>query len=376
MKIAQISPYDFEHPGGVAEHILHLRDEFQRQGHEVTILAPHSEGGIVKREGFFGVGRTVTIPGNGSKVRLTFDVTLYAQVKALMLREQFDVVHLHEPLVPVLPYMVLLNSRAVNVGTFHAFRESNAWYAAFKPYMSFVMNRLDWRIAVSPPAREVVSQYFEGQFDIVPNGIDPTKYEGIEPLPFSSDETLRILFVGRFNESRKGFKYLLRAMPQVRRLFPSAKLVVVGNGDPARFQGTIDQYGVTGVEFVGFVPTEELPRYYASCDVFCAPSIEGESFGIVLLEAMAAGTPVVAANIPGYASVLTDGEEGLLADPRDPFALALALVRILADKSARATFGARGKVTAQRYAWPEIAARVLSGYEEAAERAGQASWRR
>src|SRR5215218_2641524 len=155
VKIAQVSPYDVAHPGGVPKHIGHLRTEYQSLGHEVVVLAPRSsKGGVEVEDGFYGIGRTFEIPGNGSRVRLTFDVTLYNAVKELLRKERFDIVHLHEPLIPVLPYMVLLNSKSVNVATFHAARESNPWYSAFKPYMSFVLGRLDGRIAVSDPAQE------------------------------------------------------------------------------------------------------------------------------------------------------------------------------------------------------------------------------
>src|SRR6478735_7705602 len=173
VKIAQVTPYDFHHPGGVAEHIIHLREQFVQLGHEVVVMSPRSsKGGIQVEEGFYGIGRTISIPGNGSKVRLTFDVTLYNAVKELLRHEQFDVVHLHEPLTPVLPYMVLLNSKAVNVGTFHAYRPSNWLYSTFKPYMAFVLSRLDAKVAVSEPARETVESYFDGQYEVIPNGID------------------------------------------------------------------------------------------------------------------------------------------------------------------------------------------------------------
>jgi phosphatidyl-myo-inositol alpha-mannosyltransferase len=377
VKIAQVSPYDFGHPGGVPEHINHLRTEFTRLGHEVVVIAPRSSrGGIEVGDGFYGIGRTVAIPGNGSRVRLTFDVTLYAAVKDLMRREQFDVVHLHEPLTPVLPYMVLLNSKSTNVATFHAFRANNPWYSAFKPYMQFVLGRLDRRIAVSHPALEFVTQYFDGPYDVIPNGIDLQNYgENIEPFPWANDGTPRILFVGRFEEQRKGFKYLMRAMPLVRQQFPNARLVVVGTGKPEKFQDQMARYGVWGVDFIGYVTPEEKPRYYASCDIFCAPSIARESFGIVLLEAMASGKPVVAANIPGYASVLTNEQEGLLVMPRDPQAIALALVRVLADADLRRRFAANGLATAEQYAWPRVAERVLLSYEKARSQAVHASWR-
>ena len=367
MKIALVSPYDLAHPGGVSEHILHLRDEFVELGHSVTIMSPRArKGGLEVGDGYFGIGRVIAIPGNGSMVRVTFDVTLYAAVKEIMKRERFDVVHVHEPLVPVLPYMVLLNSKAVNVATFHAFRASNPWYTAFKPYMSFVLSRLDGRIAVSEPALEFVSQYFDGPYDIIPNGIDVDRFRGAEPMPWARDGIPRILFVGRYNESRKGFKYLLRAMPMVRQHYPEARLVVAGAGNPSKYAKLMEQYNVTGVEFVGMVPRDDLPRYYASCDIFCAPSIARESFGIVLLEAMAAGKPVVASDIPGYASVMTNMQEGLLVPPKDPNALALALVRLLADRELRATLAAAGEQTATRYDWPNVACAVLDAYDRAA----------
>lgn len=366
VKIGLISPYDPGHPGGVYEHISHLRAEFVRSGHEVTVLAPRGrKGGLEARDGFYGIGRTVPIPANGSMVRVTFDVTLYNAVKTLLRREQFDVIHLHEPLIPVLPYLVLLNSQTVNVGTFHAFRSSSPWYTAFKPYMSFMMSRLDARIAVSPPARDFVSQYFQGPYDIIPNGIDVARFQDVEPFPWASDSTPRILFVGRFNEPRKGLKYLLRALPLVRQQFPDARLVVVGRGDPEKFAGLMERYDVRGVDFVGQATATDLPRYYASCEVFCAPSTSGESFGIVLLEAMAAGAPVVAGDIPGYRSVIQPGVDGLLASPKNPQALALALVRMMADSGLRNSLTTAGRQTAQQYDWTEIARRVLRVYENA-----------
>ena len=366
-KIALVSPYDLVHPGGVAEHIVHLRAEFEQLGHRVTLIAPRArKGGLEAGDGFYGIGRVIPIPGNGSTARVTFDVTLYAAVKAMMQRERFDVVHVHEPLMPALPYMVLLNSNAVNVGTFHAFRVSNPWYTAFKPYMSFVLSRLDARIAVSEPALEFVSQYFDGPYDIIPNGIDVARFRGAAPLPRLRGDAPRILFLGRFNEPRKGFKYLLRAMPLVHQHFPEARLIVVGAGKPERYQKLIDQHGIRNIEFVGMVPRDELPRYYASCDIFCAPSIARESFGIVLLEAMAAGKPVVASDIPGYASVMSNRREGLLVPPKEPHSLALALVRLLADPAMRRELAANGERTAERYAWSQVAAAVLAIYERAA----------
>jgi len=378
VKIALVSPYSIQQPGGVAEHVAHLRDEFQRLGHDVVVMAPRgNEGGLEVGEGYYGIGRTITIPGNGSKMRLTFDVTLYADVKQIMKRENFDIVHLHEPLMPVLPYMVLLNSRAVNVATFHAYSGSQPWYSALKPYMSFVLTRLDGRIAVSPPAREFVMKYFDGQYDVIPNGIDVARYgDHVEPFAWANDGTPRVLFVGtRFEESRKGFRYLIKAWALVRQQFPQAKLIVLGSGRPEKFASVMERYGVANIEFKGFVSLEDKARYYASVDACCVPSTGNESFGYVIVEAMAAGRALVATDIPGYASVVKPEHDGILVAPSDPLALALALVRVLADRELRALLGANGRVSAQKYDWPQVAAQVLEAYERASVSARAASWR-
>jgi len=368
VKIAQVSPYDVEHPGGVGKHIAHLKEEFEAMGHEVVVLAPRSEsGGLEVRPGFYGIGRTFSIPTNGSKARLTFDITLYNAVKEILDREQFDVIHLHEALAPLLPHMVVANSKAVNVATFHAARASNPWYSAFKPYFSFLVGRLDGRIAVSESAREMVSQYFRGPYDIIPNGIDTVRYNpSVEPFEWAGDGVPRVLFVGRFGESRKGFRYLLRAMPMIQQQYPNARLVVVGPGESDALFRMVEQYDIRNVDYVGQVPGDDLPRYYRSCDVFCAPSIHGESFGMILLEGMATGTPVVASNISGYSSVVTHDVDGLLVNPNDSAAIALAVVRLLADASLRERLARHGIENSQQYAWPRIAARVMDVYERAA----------
>ncbi|MCA9833815.1 MAG: glycosyltransferase family 4 protein [Thermomicrobiales bacterium] len=377
MKIALVSPYSMHKPGGVAEHVAHLRDEYRRIGHEVKVLAPRGlKGGLEIGDDYYGIGRSITIPGNGSKMRLTFDVTLYADVKRIMRQEHFDVVHCHEPLQPVLPYMVLLNSNAVNIATFHAYAEQQPLYSAFKPYMSFVLGRVDGRIAVSEPARELVSKYFEGDYRIIPNGIDVASYgPQVEKFPWAGDGIPRILFLGRFEESRKGFKYLLRAFPLVKQQFPKARLIVVGGGRPEKYEGLIERLGITDIEFKGFVSAEDKARYYASCDVMAVPSTGGESFGYTVVEPMAAGKPVVASDIAGYRSVMTNNVNGVLVEPRDPTALALGLVRVLSDYDLQNRLGAQGYVDAQQYNWASVARQVLDEYALAAERGRHAQWR-
>lgn len=367
MKIAQVTPYDIAHPGGVGQHIFHLQREFEKLGHEVVVMAPRSaRGGLEVKPGFYGVGRPIPIPANGSQARLMFDVTLYNAVKEVMARERFDIVHMHEPLTPLLPYIVLLNSQSANVATFHAARATNPWYSMLKPYFGFLMSRLDARICVSEPARHMIQQHFPDSYEIIPNGIDIERYShDAPPFPWAERGAPHILFVGRFNEQRKGFKYLLRAMPMIQQQFPEARLTVVGPGDKSKFTDLLQRYMIRGVEFKGEVPSADLPRYYASCDVFCAPSIHGESFGLVLLEAMATTKPVVASDIPGYASVMTNNYDGLLVQPRDSMAIALAIVRLLSDSTLRERLSLAGRQTSEKYAWPQVAARVLDTYRRA-----------
>ena len=364
MKIALVSPYDFTYPGGANEHIAHLAAEYRQLGHEVRVLAPAARGRAVPNEpDFYRIGTPVPIHSNGSTARITLSLTLSRRVKEILSREQFEIVHLHEPFMPALPLTVLYHSEARNVGTFHAFAESNLPYFYARPFLQPVVERLHARIAVSPAAAAFVEHYFGGHYEIIPNGIELSRYgPEVEPLPQYRDGRPTILFVGRFNEPCKGFRYLLRAFALVREQFPDARLLVVGRGDARRYRDFLERQGVGGVEFVGYVDNANLPRYYVSCDLFCAPSTKGESFGLVLLEAMASGRATVASRIPGYAGVIDHGRDGWLVPPQDPVALALALVRLLADRELRGRIAEAGRRKAQQFSWPEIARRVLAVY--------------
>lgn len=368
MKIALVSPYDFTYPGGANEHIAHLAAEFRLLGHTVKVLAPAARHRQAPADpDFYRIGTPVPVHGNGSTARITLSLMLSHRVKEILARERFDVIHLHEPLLPALPPTVLYHSEAWNVGTFHAFAESSLAYFYGRPFLQPFFERLDRRIAVSQPAARFVGQYFGGEYEIIANGIDPSRYgveSGVEPLPAYQDGRPTILFVGRFNEERKGFRYLLRAFVLVRQQFPDARLLVVGRGDVRRYRDFLADKGVDGVEFVGYVENGMLSRYYVSCDLFCAPSTRSESFGLILLEAMASGRAVVASDIPGYASVVEHGVDGWLIPPQDPTALALALVHLLADRERRTAIAAAGQHKARQFAWSQIAQRVLTVYRE------------
>jgi phosphatidylinositol alpha-mannosyltransferase len=367
VKIALVSPYDYPYPGGVTEHVRNLADQFVARGHEVHVIAPSSAdpSSLPEQPTLHRVGRPVPIPANGSVARITLPLRGYVQVKHLLAFQGFDIVHLHEPLMPALPLTVLHHSPTINVGTFHAFARSNMAYFYGKQVLKPFFNRLHGRIAVSGAARDFVSQQFPGEYRVIPNGIDFARFATrLAPIERFEDDRLDVLFVGRL-EKRKGLAHLLRAWPRVRAAVPQARLLVVGGG--RRLEGYrrwVRAHGWEDVHFIGYVSADDLVRYYQTADVFCAPSTGQESFGIVLLEAMAAGRPIVASRIPGYAEVVHDGVEGVLVEPRSASSLAVGLTRLLRDADLRRRMGEHGRAKAAAFDWTRVADRVLHFYEE------------
>lgn len=369
MRILQVSPYDFPYPGGVTEHVMALDREFRALGHEVAIMAPSSaETPEVQNPNFYRVGRRIVpLPVNQSTARLTLSPALLPRVRRILDERQFDVVHLQEPLVPALPLTVLRYSQALNVGTFHAARKSAFVYHTTRPLIRRLQRKLDGKIAVSQAARDLVYRSYRGEYRIIPNGIDVDFYgREIEPLPQLNDGFFNILFVGRFDK-RKGLSVLLRAMQLVQQMQPRTRLVLVGAYRPRQrriYQRKVDQLGLRNVVFTGYVSQEDKQRYLKSSHVFCSPALGGESQGVVLLEAMAAGLPVVASDIPGYRALLLDGEGALLVPPKDDAALARTLLRLMRNETKCAQMSEFGVRRAQAFAWPKIAARVVDYYEE------------
>lgn len=360
MKIALVSPYDWCIDGGVKSHIAHLAAHFREWGHDVTIFAPASDEEKVAAE-VTVMGRPRSMRVSGSVARITF-AWKSPEVKEALADGKFDVVHLHEPLMPLLPYHFLRYSTSATVGTFHAAKDGgNRFYGYTTRLTRRWFRKLDGKIAVSPAAVALVSRYFAGYYNIIPNGIDFEHFrQDREPLPEFMDGRSNILFVGR-PEKRKGLKYLLRAYIRIKELEPNTRLIVVGAGDFSRYERLMEPIGE--VVFREYVPYEELPRYHRSAHVFCAPNTGNESQGYVLLEAMAAGMPVVASNIEGFAGVITDELDGVLVKPKDSDALAAAIIKLLREPVLRAEIAKRGQAQAAHYSWDNIARRVLSYYE-------------
>jgi phosphatidylinositol alpha-mannosyltransferase len=367
LKIALVSPYDFSYPGGVIVHISYLEHHFTRLGHEVRVIAPASEVVTSFGDRFIPIGSPRPVPTSGSIARVTLSPWLSSRVKAVLDREGFDIIHLHEPLMPMLCTTVLRLSQAANIGTFHACSGSPGYNLA-KPLGTWLLKRwfrrLHGKIAVSKPAMEFASGFFPGYYNIIPNGVDIDHFSpNLLPVEDFGDGKLNILFVSRL-EKRKGLNHLLGAFSQVKREIPNSRLIIVGPGTRLRrrYEREVRRSGLKDVIFTGLVSYEELPRYYKTADIFCAPATGRESFGLILLEAMAAGKPIVASNIEGYASVLAHNVDGLLVPPADKEMLARALLSLSTDEALRREMGARGRAKALDYSWERVARNVLNYY--------------
>jgi phosphatidylinositol alpha-mannosyltransferase len=370
LKIALVSPYDYAYPGGVNNHIACLEERFTLMGHEVKIIAPSSNPQKTSESGnAIVIGKPVPIRASGSVVRCPVSPKLLFsdRIRKMLDQEKFDVVHIHEPMMPALAISVLhhSSSKELVVGTFHATR-SNSWgYTMWKPLLKKWMAKLEGKIAVSKAALGFIDRYFPGDYRIIPNGIDLQRFsERVAPIEKYKDSKLNILFVGRL-EKRKGFKYLLGAYGRVKKEFPQCRLIVVS--PPGRlskkYENIANRRGLSDVVFAGYVSDEDLPRYYNTADIFCAPATGWESFGMVLLEAMATDKPIVASDIPGYAGLISQGVEGLLVKPSDEKALAGAIVTLLKDKPLREKMGESGKKKAKDYSWDVVAQRVMDYYQ-------------
>ena len=367
MKIALVSPYDFAYPGGVVNHISSLEHHLTRMGHDVKVIAPTSRVVATFGDRFIPIGKPRPVPTSGSIARITLSLRLASTIKAVLNAEKFDIIHLHEPFMPMLCSAILRFSNVPNIGTFHACNGTPGYNLAW-PIGIIILKRrlhkLDGKIAVSKPAMEFASKYVPGYYNIIPNGVDLERFSpDVSPIEEFCDGKQNILFVGRL-ESRKGLNYLIKAYQQVKQEIPNSRLIVVGPGTRLRkkYEKWIRRHGLKDVVFVGYVPDTELPRYYKTADVFCAPATGRESFGIILLEAMAVGKPIVATNIGGYASVVTHGEDGLLVPPEDSRGLARALIAVISDETLRQQLGDRGRVKAAEYSWEKIAQRVFDYY--------------
>jgi len=372
MKIGLVTPYVYPVPGGVNEHVRYLYQNLRLRGHDVRIISSShglqrsSEGDVIR------LGKGFSMPTNGSVGTVTLSPRYVSQVSQMLDRERFDLLHFHEPFVPFLSLILLRQSRSVNIATFHAYAGFSPSYEFGRRFMQGHAARLDGRIAVSAAARHFIDRYFPGDYKVIPNGVDMTRFERAVPIARWQDGLLNLLFVGR-HEPRKGLIELLKAYRILRRDGVACRLLVVGSGPQER---EARRYVLTrrlvDVEFLGRVSDSEKVQLFKTADVFVSPATGRESFGIVLLEAMAAGAPIVCSDIHGYKGVVRRGENALLVEPHDPRELAGAIGRLLGDPDLRASMRRAGPARAAEFSWERVTAKVEAYYGFAIRRAAAA----
>ncbi len=362
MKIGLVTPYIYPLPGGVNAHVQYLYENLRLRGHDVRIISSRhgpqksSEGDVIR------LGWGFSVPANGSVGTVTISPHFRDLVREVLERERFDVLHFHEPFVPFLSLVLLLESRTVNIGTFHAYAGWSPSYEFGKRMLGGFARRLHGRIAVSAAARHFINRYFPGDYKVIPNGVDVRRFAAAHPIERWRDSTRNILFLGRLEE-RKGVMHLVKAYRTLRKGDCNCRLLVAGSGPQEReVRRYLATRRVTGVELLGRVSDEEKPRYFATADVYVSPATGQESFGIVLLEAMAAGTPIVCSDIHGYKGVVHRGQQALLVPPRDHRALVAAIGRLLDDPVLRARMGELGRERAEQFSWENITGRVDDYY--------------
>lgn len=367
MKIGLVCPYVLN-IGGVQEHVRALYENFTRRGHQVRILAPHLFGEKPKKDVIF-LGRgfyTDNTAGTGS--HLTLGLHYGPIVEEILQKEKFDILHFHEAMVPTISWFLLTYSQSINIATFHRaqkFSQDEAsLYRFFKPVGMLLARRVHGYVAVSKTANKFSSVLFPGKCTIIPNGVDIFRFQprGRKIKKFT-DGKINILFVGRL-EGRKGLMYLLRAFSQLET--QNSRLVVVGDG-PMRseYEKFVKRRKIDHVSFEGEVSAADLPLYYRTADIFCSPAPYGESFGIVLLEAMASGLPLVAFANPGYKELLYDyPNRKLLPKPKDIDGLVFALKLLAQDQNLRRELGHFGREKAKEYAWKKVSGEILNFYRE------------
>lgn len=364
MRIGMVCPYSFDVPGGVQSHILQLADVMQERGHYVSVLAPSSPH-VKLPDYVVSGGKAVPIPYNGSVARLRFGPATHRMVKRWLAAGDFDVLHLHEPNAPSLSLLALMIADGPIVATFHTSTTKSLGLSMFQGILRPWNEKIMGRIAVSDLARRWQIEALGSDAVQIPNGVDVASYACASLLPGYPRPGKTVLFLGRFDEPRKGMAVLLAALPALVERFAVIEILIVGRGDEDELR---EQAGdLAGhLRFLGQVDDATKASALRSADVYCAPNTGGESFGIVLVEAMAAGTPVVASNLDAFRRVLEDGAAGLLVPVEDPGALAEAVVTVLTDDALRAGNVAAASEAVRQYDWQVVADDITMVYETVA----------
>ncbi|HYS34506.1 MAG TPA: glycosyltransferase family 4 protein [Pseudonocardiaceae bacterium] len=364
MKVGIVCPYSLDVPGGVQAHVMDLARALRRLGHEVDVLAPADEDSPVPPF-VTPAGRALGIPYNGSVARLSFGPRSFAKARRWIRDHDFDVLHLHEPTAPSLSMLALMVADGPIVATFHTSTPRSRALSAFQLILQPFLEKITARIAVSALARRVQVEHLGGDAVEIPNGVDVGFFAEAEPLIGYPRTGGTVGFVGRFTEPRKGMAVLLGALRRLVPDFPDLQLLVVGRGDPDDLRAAAGQELADRIVLLGQADDKVKAQALRSMDVYCAPNTGGESFGVILTEAMAAGTAVVASDIDAFRRVLDDGAFGILAAVHDEAALAEAIRVMLTDPARRAELAAAAQKRVAAFDWSVLTTRVLRVYETA-----------
>ena len=360
LRIGIVCPYSWDVPGGVQNHIRDLAEFLLNNGHHVEVLAPATDSDDLP-EYVVSAGRAVSIPYNGAVARVLFGVGANSRVRSWINDGDFDLLHLHEPAIPSLSLLACWAGEGAMVGTFHAAAKYQKAIVAIGPILEPVIEKLSARIAVSEAARLTLTAHLETDAIVIPNGIYADNYRDGSSRSEWSGNTIG--FLGRFEEDRKGLPVLLDALPIISRFIPEIRVLIAGPGDSEEVLEKVDPQLRNRVEFLGKISESDKTDFLASVSLYIAPNTGGESFGIILAEAMAGGAAVVASDIPAFADVLGNGEFGALFESENSESLAKVIIDLLRDDAKRKGLAAAGAVHAQRFDWSQVGEEIFEVYE-------------
>ena len=362
LRIGLVCPYGWDTPGGVQNHVRDLAEFFIAEGHYVSVLAPVVDEFDLP-EYLVNAGKPIGIPFNGAVARVLFNPAAFARVRNWLTENDFDILHLHEPAIPSISLLACWAAEGPMVGTFHAAAKRQKAIFAIGPILEPVIEKLTARIAVSEAARETLTEHLETDAVVIPNGIYADRYRDGEVLDKWSGNTIG--FIGRFEEPRKGLSVLLDALPIIARFAPDVRVLVAGPGDPKEVFEEIDPQLRHRFDFLGRISEKEKADFLASVAIYVAPNTGGESFGIILAEALAGGATVLASDIPAFDSLLGHGKYGALFESENSQDLAKVAIELLRDDEKRRELSRKGKDYAQRFDWDVVAEEIYSIYEMA-----------
>jgi phosphatidyl-myo-inositol alpha-mannosyltransferase len=361
-RIGMVCPYGWDTPGGVQIHIKELAEHFIALGHYVSVIAPVSDESAVTEPWLVSAGRPLAVPFNGSVARVAFGPVATTRVRQWIESNEFDLLHIHQPEVPSLSLIACWSAEGPMVGTFHTSAAKQRTLIAAGAILEPIIEKLTARIAVSEMARDTLREHFETDAIVIPNGVNTRKYHSARVREeWATPGTLG--FLGRFEEPRKGLTVLLEALPKLLKIYPTIRLLVAGPGDPERFRKNLPIALKSRVEFLGRLSDNDKADFLKSVTVYIAPNTGGESFGIILAEAMAAGATIIASDIPAFTEVLQSGERGSLFTSGDPQALADEIAQLLGDEQKRKELSRLGVEGSDKYDWNNIASQISDVYE-------------